>query len=64
MTVELLVARHGRVDAVKLPEVDALEAQTTQAEEHLLAQIVGPAARHPERSGRADEASLGGDEEA
>ncbi len=34
--LELLVARDGRVDAMQLPEVDALEAQVAKAEEHLL----------------------------
>ncbi len=44
---ELLVARHFRVDAVKLPKIDALDAKIAQALLRLLDQIFGTPDRNP-----------------
>jgi hypothetical protein len=61
---ELLVLRHRGVDAMELPEVDALEAQPAQAAFELFAQALRPAARLPSLRSRPIEAALGGDHEA
>lgn len=44
--IELLVPRDFRIDAVKLPEVDAFEPETPQAHQDALAQIFRAADRH------------------
>src|SRR5262249_33613910 len=53
-----------RIDAVQLPEVDALDAEAPQAPLHAPAQVVGPAVRHPLIGTRALEPALGRNEEA
>jgi len=61
---ELLVARHLRIDAVQLPELDALEAEAPQARLHASAQIVGAAVRNPLARAGPLEPALGRDEQA
>ena len=45
---DLVLERHLLVDAVQLEQVDALEAEATQAHLGLLAQVLGPADRQPD----------------
>jgi len=61
---ELLVARHLRVDAVELPQVDAFDAEIGAALLRLGDQVVGSAARHPVAGAGPRQAGLGGDDEA
>src|SRR5690606_13971020 len=46
--VELLVGRDAGIDAVQLPQVDALELEAAHAEMDLLLQIFGPADLMPD----------------
>jgi hypothetical protein len=61
---ELLLARHVRVDAVQLPEVDRVEAETAQAHLAALAQEVGAPADRPSARPGAQQAGLRRDREA
>src|SRR5690606_15950816 len=55
---ELLGLRHGRIDPMQLPQVDALAAEPAQAEDRLLAQVLGPSARDPLTGARPDQPAL------
>jgi len=59
---ELLVARHLGIDAVELPELDALLLQPTQTHHHALAQVFRPADQLPAVRPAAREAAFGGDD--
>ncbi len=61
---ELILTRHGRIDAVQLPQVDALQLQPAQAEMHVLAQIFRPPQLGPLGRPGAAEPALGGDGQA
>ena len=58
---ELLLARHLRVDAVQLVEVDRVDPEAAQAQLALLAQVLGPADGRPFAGALAGVAALGGD---
>ena len=64
MAANCSCARHAGIDAVQLPEVDALDAEAAHADEHLLAQILRLAAGHPPIGAGPQQAALGGDDEA
>ena len=61
---ELLNARDTGIDAVQLPEVDALDAKEAKAEGHLLAQILRLAAGDPPIGTGPLQAALGGYDDA
>src|SRR4051794_6456799 len=58
---ELLLARDLRVDAVQLPQVDRVDAETPQAHQAALAQVLGAADGRPDVRPVAREARLRGD---
>jgi hypothetical protein len=62
--IELLVPRHFRIDAVKLPEVDAFEPETPQAHQDALAQIFWAADRRIFAGTVTHQAALGRDQDA
>ena len=55
---ELLVGRHRRVDAVQLPQVDAVDRESTQGHLHALTQVLGAAHDLPAVRSLAGEAAL------
>jgi hypothetical protein len=61
---ELLRRRHLRVDAVQLPQVDALDAQSAQRHVQGLAQVLRPPHGGPEVGPLPGESALRGDEQA
>ena len=61
---ELLVARHLRIDAVELPQVDHVDAETPAAEMGLLDEIFRAADSGPVVRAGAGESALGGDDHA
>ena len=63
---ELIVPVYFRIDAVELPEVDALDLEPTQAHVDALSQIVGIADLRPRARvvGVADQAALGRDRQS
>ena len=60
---ELLVGRHLGVDAVQLEQVDALDAESPQAELALLAEVLRPTDGEPLPGSLTGESRLGGDDE-
>ncbi len=60
---ELLLGGHRGIDAVQLEQVDPLEAEPSEAELALLAQVLGPPDREPLPRALAGEAGLGGDDQ-
>ena len=60
---DLVGQRHGRVDAVQLVQVDALQPQPAQAQFGLLAQVLRTAERDPVAA-EVDLPALGGDHHA
>ena len=61
---ELFVARHARVDAMKLPEVDLLDAELPETALGLRNQVGGVPVRGPLARPRTREARLGGDQQS
>ena len=61
---ELLVFGHLGVDAVQLPQVDALDTEPAQRHLHALAQVVGPPDCRPLVGALAGETALGSDDHA
>jgi len=61
---ERLLDGHLRIDAVKLPKVDSLQLQTTQAHLYLLDKIFGTSDRQPLIRSLTRETRLGGDDHA
>ncbi len=59
---ELFVARNLRVDAMKLPEIDVVDAQESRCSSHTRAETWG-CVRVPDVGTGALEAAFGGDEE-
>ena len=59
---ERLFDRDLRVDAMKLPEIDALQLQRAQAEFDLLPKVLGPANRKPLSGSLPGESALGRDD--
>ena len=62
--VELLVARHLRIDAVQLPEVDPLDAEAAQARLRLRRAGIRGGRSAPTIGAGPRETALGGDEQA
>src|SRR5690606_31595004 len=61
--VELLVARRLGIDAVKLPQVDPVDAEVAKALVRLLDEVVGPTQRNPSIRPGPRQASLGRNED-
>ena len=61
---ELLLGGDEGVDPVQLEQVEPFEAQSTQAQFALLAEVLGPAHRQPLTGALTGEARLGGDDQA
>src|SRR3954454_9871960 len=62
--VELLLGGHLGVDAVELVEIDTLEPEAAETSLELTPEMVGPPVGHPLVRPRAEEASLGGDDQS
>src|SRR5215813_9876504 len=61
---ELFVARHSRIDPMKLPQIDLLDAELLETAFGLRNQIRRPSIRDPLIRSRTGEASLGGDQQS
>src|SRR5690606_2962098 len=62
--VELLVGRYQRVDAMKLPQVDALDTQAPHAQQHAQPQVLWAPDLLPDVGSMTGEAALGRHEHA